>query len=385
MGSAYEQTNSIANCFEQAVGAIQQQSVSQLAAALSKSAPDIIVAADHQGRSLLHWAVTAGTDGILEEVLKHLSAYCSTQPATVPPSEDDQFLQLMLSPDSVSHQSPMEMAITGNSAMKVYLLIKYNPWAIVWTAHKEAQDAVAIAMSTLKGPKKSKLIEVLNAMLAGAIESTNPLAPLFIKRLLSSGAATDAWAPNGLSALMSTSSTNQTEVMALLMSGMDDQKDDRPQQAGAGADLRLADAQGLTALMHAASSNSTEAVQLLLAHGAQVSATDVSSRNAVDYCKNDSKAFKILSHHMHCNARKAEAMAAALPQDDAASNLSPNGTSRWRSKGGGGNSRQFSSSHASAKHPGNGSTQVLANDPSCSSPCSLPWTCSPAYLCQIPC
>lgn len=109
-------------------------------------------------------------------------------------------------------------------------------------------------------------------MLVGVIESKSPLASSLTKRLLSSGAAADTWAPSGLSALMSASSTMQTEVAALLIAGSAAQERSclLQQRSGTGATIELADAQGRTALMHAAMNNCVPAIRLLLAHGAQV-------------------------------------------------------------------------------------------------------------------
>lgn len=119
-------------------------------------------------------------------------------------------------------------------------------------------------------------MQVINAMLVGVIESKSPLAASLTKRLLAAGAAADTWSPRGLSALMSASSTNQTKVMALLISGCRSQHRCLTHRythnaSGTGADLQLADAQGRTALMHATMNNCVAAVQLLLANGAQVS------------------------------------------------------------------------------------------------------------------
>lgn len=107
-------------------------------------------------------------------------------------------------------------------------------------------------------------------MLVGVIESKSPLASSLTKRLLSSGAAADTWAPSGLSALMSAISTGQTEVAALLIAGSAAQERPLQQPPGTGADIELADAHGHTALMHAAMNDCVPAIRLLLAHGAQV-------------------------------------------------------------------------------------------------------------------
>lgn len=115
------------------------------------------------GRSLLHWAVKAGNDDILEAFLEQANVYCQASrpsPQTVAPSKDDKLLELMLSPDLISSRSPMAMAICDSNAMKVYLLVRFRPWVIVWTPRKGESNAIGIASTMLKGSTKCRAKEV---------------------------------------------------------------------------------------------------------------------------------------------------------------------------------------------------------------------------------
>jgi len=115
------------------------------------------------GRSILHWAVMVGSEGILQMVLEYISlnSQCrrpSSQTAAAP--KQDELLWLMLAPDKTLNKSPFGMAILAGAAMKVFLLVKHEPLATVWTAHQSDACAVQIASSMLKGPKKCRAREV---------------------------------------------------------------------------------------------------------------------------------------------------------------------------------------------------------------------------------
>jgi Ankyrin repeats (3 copies) len=113
-------------------------------------------------------------------------------------------------------------------------------------------------------------LQVLNAMLLGALESNSPMDAVFTKRLLTAGAAADTWAPSGLSALMIASRRNKVQMMELLINRQKDAPAAAPCSEYEGADVQLADGHRRTALMHAAEKDHLDAIQLLLAHGAQV-------------------------------------------------------------------------------------------------------------------
>lgn len=247
----------------------------------------------------------SGTEDVLEVLLTHISL-CQRDSRHSPPADtankDDKVMQLILASDVASNKSPLAMAISTGAAMKVYILVKHAPMAIVWTAHGCEDCAIQTALNMCRNPDAIgahevcynttpcpasshhsatealpvtfHTVQVLNAMLVGVIESRISSATLLTARLLSSGAAVDTWAPSGLSALMSASSTNQVEVMAMLMTGRDAQNSNSASQrmSGAAADLELADAQGRTALMHAVMNDCVEAVDLLLTHHARVRA-----------------------------------------------------------------------------------------------------------------
>lgn len=118
-------------------------------------------------------------------------------------------------------------------------------------------------------------MQILNAALVGATESSTPMHVPVAKQLLAVGAAADTWAPSGLSALMIASSLNKVELMAALLRGGESAAQAASHgavagQPAAGADVHLADALGRTAVMHAAAHDQLEAAELLVEHGAQV-------------------------------------------------------------------------------------------------------------------
>lgn len=117
------------------------------------------------GRSLLHWAVMVGNLNIFEAVVEHMSVKCQSSrssPSSDAPSKDTKFLQLMLSSNMISKPSPMALAISDGAAMKVYVLVKHDPRAVVWTAHKGDSSAITIASNMLKGQIKGSTSKVLS-------------------------------------------------------------------------------------------------------------------------------------------------------------------------------------------------------------------------------
>jgi ankyrin repeat protein len=118
-------------------------------------------------------------------------------------------------------------------------------------------------------------MQILNAALIGATESSAEMHLQLAQQLLAAGAATDTWAPCGLSALMIASSLNKVDLMAALLHGSKTTMKGVMQgsetcKAALGADVHLADALGRTALMHAVAHDCLEAAELLVEHGAQV-------------------------------------------------------------------------------------------------------------------
>lgn len=202
-------------------------------------------------------------------------------------------------------------------------------------------------------------VQILNAALVGATESSTTMHAHLAKQLLGVGAAADTWAPSGLSALMIASSLNKVDLMATLLHGGQSAAQDASKgEAFVGADIHLADAHGRTALMHAAASDHVEAVEVLVENGAQVwyslsvcsdvssilvsllsvrsnhssclaladttwqeyslqvDVCDVANKSALDHCPPDGRCLPFLTKHVHHMEEHAKSIAQQLLEEE---------------------------------------------------------------------
>jgi hypothetical protein len=106
----------------------------------------------HAGRGLLHWVVLKSSDKVFEDCLAWLgklqAASGEPAPAQCAPAGGGGPTRAALTRADRLGDTPMHLAAKSNAAMKVYLMTKLDPWAVMWTGHGQGKGESAFALAS---------------------------------------------------------------------------------------------------------------------------------------------------------------------------------------------------------------------------------------------
>ncbi|KXZ46695.1 hypothetical protein GPECTOR_41g659 [Gonium pectorale] len=318
------------NVLASAVAASKLGLVEQLSQALSASVA-VAFAKDAEDRTCLHYAAGYGHEECVSLLLE---------------ARSDTRVR------DANGDLPLHFAAIHGHPMCAYNITKACPAACL-TRNFRGQTPVEVAVACERG-------EVLNAMLlACAGDGTAGTTVQAMRKLLSSGAVPDTWAPNGSSALMLAAAANGVEALRVLLE--------------AGASLELQDALGRSALMFAAGNCAVDTLLALLDSGACISQRDRRGRNVLDYAPTASEVRRLLQARLDeleavANKRQ-EALLASLMAGSAGAPAGGPGGGEGKASG---NKKKKQANKKAAAKAASASAQTEGGDGAAATPRSSP-------------